>query len=168
MTPPSGGSHKFYLLLVSENLKNNGWIDGWQQFVLVRTEPWLIHPPRGGEGDGVRLDWFFWNSCSRNHNILQLAAVFCYIWIASLLSSVTRFGDFLKFLATNFRIKVVQIFSDFLALFRKPLILSWLHFGQLLEKFGLLLFRHLVTLLLSLLLLLHLDTETRPQIWKAF
>ena len=56
-------------------------------------------------------------------------------------SSVTRLGDFRKFLSANFLIKVVQIFGNFLGyfevpktLFNKKLLL--LLFGPVLEILG--------------------------------
>ena len=51
--------------------------------------------------------------------------------------SVTRLGDFLKFLATKFQAKEAQ--SNFLALSKNLTLmykLLWLLFGQLLEKLG--------------------------------
>ena len=52
-------------------------------------------------------------------------------------SSVTRLGDFLKFLATKFQAKEAQ--SNFLAISKNLTLmykLLWLLFGQLLEKLG--------------------------------
>ena len=57
------------------------------------------------------------------------------------MTSVTRLGDFLKFLATKFQAKVEQMIGNFLGYFENfPFYvkLVWLLFGQLLEKFGLL------------------------------
>ena len=56
-------------------------------------------------------------------------------------ASVTRLGDFFNFLATNCISKVAPIFGDFLDSCEAIAFndkLAMLHFGQLLEKFGLL------------------------------
>ena len=56
-------------------------------------------------------------------------------------SSVSRFGDFWKVLATKFLAKVAKMIGNFLGYLEKThyyVKLHWLLFGQLLEKIGLL------------------------------
>ena len=54
-------------------------------------------------------------------------------------SSVTRLGDFCKFLATKFIVKEAQLIDNFLGYFEKPhsyVKLNRLTFGQLLRNLG--------------------------------
>ena len=65
---------------------------------------------------------------------------------------MTRFGDFSKFLSTNFPLKEAQIFSDhfgFLKTVDFEVITAVATFWQLLDIFGLLLFQHLVALIIG-------------------
>ena len=67
-------------------------------------------------------------------NILASKPKFIH-YLADVMNSVTRLGDVWKFLGTNFHTKVAQMLSGIFGLLFK---LLWIHFGQLLEKFGLL------------------------------
>ena len=63
---------------------------------------------------------------------------------------MSSLGDFLNFVPTNLRTKVIQIFADFLGYFEKLYFLVKTAvniFGQLLVDIGLLLVCRLVTLL---------------------
>ena len=80
-------------------------------------------------------------------------------------NSVTRLGDFYRFLATNFHPKAAKIFDDILGHFEILYFQVKTTFGQLLKGLLPFLFQHVVTLryILSMLISALLPARQRPR-----